>query len=221
MEALAQANASADSIAAIGITNQRETTLVWDRKTGEPIYNAIVWQDRRTSEFCDQLRKDGHEAVIQQKTGLVIDAYFSGSKIRWMLDHVPGARERAKRGELAFGTVDSWLIWKLTQGARHVTDVSNASRTMLFNLHTEQWDEELLTLFDIPRSLLPEVVGSSEVCAKATGALEGVPIAGIAGDQQAALFGQMCTQPGMVKCTYGTGSFMLLNTGEKPVRFAK
>ncbi len=216
-EALAQADATADSVAAIGITNQRETTIVWDRKTGEPIANAIVWQDRRTSAFCDQIRARGHEARIQQKTGLVIDAYFSASKIRWLLDNVPGAKERARRGELAFGTVDSWLIWKLTAGTRHVTDVTNASRTMLFDLHTLRWDEELLDLFEIPASLLPEVVGSSEVCGKTTGVLSGIPIAGIAGDQQAALFGQMCTEPGMVKCTYGTGSFMLANTGEKPV----
>ncbi|HSU61903.1 MAG TPA: glycerol kinase GlpK [Bryobacteraceae bacterium] len=217
MEALAQANVNADSVAAIGITNQRETTLIWDRKTGEPVYNAIVWQDRRTSGFCDQLREQGHEPLIQEKTGLVIDAYFSASKIRWLLDNVPNLRARAKKGELAFGTVDSWLIWKLSGSARHVTDVTNASRTMLFNLHTQKWDEELLALLDIPRSLLPEVVGSSEVCATSAGVLQGVPIAGIAGDQQAALFGQMCMQPGMVKCTYGTGSFMLLNTGEKAV----
>ncbi len=217
MEVLAQANIGRDSIAAIGITNQRETTIIWDRKTGEPVYNAIVWQDRRTSGFCDQLREQGHEPLIQQKTGLVIDAYFSGSKIRWLLDNVPGVRERAARGELAFGTVDSWLIWKLTNGARHVTDVTNASRTMLFNLQTQQWDDELLALLEIPRSLLPEVLGSSEVCAKSAGVLQGIPIAGIAGDQQAALFGQMCTQPGMVKCTYGTGSFMLLNTGDTPI----
>ncbi|MGA8026416.1 MAG: glycerol kinase GlpK, partial [Bryobacteraceae bacterium] len=190
---------------------------LWDRRTGEPIHNAIVWQDRRTSGFCDQLKRDGHLAMVQQKTGLVIDAYFSGSKIRWMLDNVPGVKGRAQRGELAFGTVDSWLIWKLTEGARHVTDVTNASRTMLFNLHTHQWDEELLNLFQIPRSLLPEVAGSSEVCGETTGMLKGIPISGIAGDQQAALFGQMCTQPGIVKCTYGTGSFMLLNTGEEPV----
>ncbi len=217
MEALAQAGANAESVAAIGITNQRETTILWDRKTGEPIYNAIVWQDRRTSGFCDQLRKQGHEATIQQKTGLVIDAYFSGSKVRWMLDNVPGARERATRGELAFGTIDSWLIWKMTEGARHVTDVTNASRTMLFNLHTQEWDDELLDLIGVPRSLLPEVVGSSEVCGQTAGVLKGIPIAGVAGDQHAALFGQMCMHPGMVKCTYGTGSFMLLNTGEQPV----
>ncbi len=217
MEALAQANAGPDSIAAIGITNQRETAILWDRKTGEPIHNAIVWQDRRTSGFCDQLREQGHEQLIQRKTGLVIDAYFSGSKIRWMLDNVAGARERARRGELAFGTVDSWLIWKLTDGSRHVTDVTNASRTMLFDLRAQQWDDELLDLLDIPRAVLPEVVGSSEICGESSGVLKGVPIAGIAGDQQAALFGQMCTQTGMVKCTYGTGAFMLLNTGDQPV----
>jgi glycerol kinase len=217
MEALAQADVKASAVAAIGITNQRETTIIWDRKTGEPIHNAIVWQDRRTAGFCDRLREQGSEPKIQQKTGLVIDAYFSASKICWLLDNVAGARERALRGELAFGTVDSWLIWKLTGGARHVTDVTNASRTMLFNLHTGEWDEELLAMLNVPRSLLPEVVGSSEVCGKTSGVLGGIPIAGIAGDQQAALFGQMCMQPGMVKCTYGTGSFMLLNTGEKPV----
>ena len=217
MEALAQANASAASLAAIGITNQRETTIIWDRKTGQPIYNAIVWQDRRTSAFCDRLRAEGYEGLIGQKTGLVIDAYFAGSKVRWLLDNVPGARERADRGELAFGTVDSWLIWKLTQGALHVTDVTNASRTMLFDLHTQQWDENLLSLFDVPRSLLPEVISSSGVCGTSAGVLQGVPIAGVAGDQHAALFGQICTKPGTVKCTYGTGSFMLLNTGAKPV----
>ncbi|MBV9762715.1 MAG: glycerol kinase GlpK [Acidobacteriaceae bacterium] len=217
IEALAQAGVNSDSVAAIGITNQRETTIVWDRKTGEPIHNAIVWQDRRTASFCDLLREQGHEQLIQRKTGLVIDAYFSGSKIRWMLDHVPGARDRASRGELAFGTVDSWLIWKLTGGARHVTDVTNASRTMLFNLHTQSWDGDLLRLFEIPASLLPEIVASSEECGKTSGVLEGIPIAGIAGDQQSALFGQMCTRPGMAKCTYGTGSFMLLNTGERAV----
>ena len=217
MEALAQADVKADAVAAIGITNQRETAILWDRKTGEPIHNAIVWQDRRTAGFCDRLREQGSEPKIQQKTGLVIDAYFSASKICWLLDNVAGARERANRGELAFGTVDSWLIWKLTGGTRHVTDITNASRTMLFNLHTGQWDDELLDLLNVPKSLLPEVVGSSEVCGKTSGVLAGIPIAGIAGDQQAALFGQMCMQPGMVKCTYGTGSFMLLNTGEKPV----
>ena len=217
MEALAQADVKAEAVAAIGITNQRETAILWDRKTGEPIHNAIVWQDRRTAGFCDRLREQGREPKIQEKTGLVIDAYFSASKICWLLENVPGARERAKRGELAFGTVDSWLIWKLTGGARHVTDITNASRTMLFNLHTGQWDDELLDLLNVPKSLLPEVVGSSEVCGKTSGVVAGIPIAGIAGDQQAALFGQMCMQPGMVKCTYGTGSFMLLNTGERPV----
>ena len=217
MEALAQGDIKADTVAAIGITNQRETAILWDRKTGEPIHNAIVWQDRRTAAFCDRLREQGNEPKIQEKTGLVIDAYFSASKICWLLENVPGARERANRGELAFGTVDSWLIWKLTGGARHVTDITNASRTMLFNLYTGQWDDELLDLLNVPKSLLPQVVGSSEVCGKSSGVLAGIPIAGIAGDQQAALFGQMCMQPGMVKCTYGTGSFMLLNTGEKPV----
>ena len=217
MEALAQASATPNSIAAIGITNQRETTIVWDRTTGDAITNAIVWQDRRTSGFCDQLREQGHEIAIQQKTGLVIDAYFSGSKLRWILDNVAGARQRARLGELAFGTVDSWLVWKLTEGARHITDVTNASRTMLFNIHTQKWDEDLLALFDIPRSLLPEVVGSSEVCGETSGVLKGISIAGIAGDQHASLFGQMCTEPGMVKCTYGTGSFMLQNTGKQAV----
>jgi len=217
MEALAQADIKADTVAAIGITNQRETAILWDRKTGEPIHNAIVWQDRRTAAFCDRLREQGNEPKIQEKTGLVIDAYFSASKICWLLENVPGARERANRGELAFGTVDSWLIWKLTGGALHVTDITNASRTMLFNLYTGQWHDELLDLLNVPKSLLPQVVGSSEVCGKSSGVLAGIPIAGIAGDQQAALFGQMCMQPGMVKCTYGTGSFMLLNTGEKPV----
>ncbi len=217
MEALAQSGIRPEDILAIGITNQRETTLVWDRQTGEPVYNAIVWQDRRTAGFCDELRANGHEELIQRKAGLVIDAYFSGSKIRWILDNVPGAREKADKGELAFGTVDSWLIWKLTEGSRHVTDVTNASRTMLLNLETGAWDDELLSILGVPRSMLPEVVPSSGVCAHSKGILEGIPIAGIAGDQQSALFGQMCTSPGMVKCTYGTGSFMLLNTGEKPV----
>jgi glycerol kinase len=214
-EALASAGMSAKDIAAIGITNQRETTVLWDRKTSEPIHNAIVWQDRRTAEYCDKLRADGHAGMIQAKTGLLPDAYFSGSKVRWLLENVPGARERANRGELAFGTVDSWLIWKLTDGARHVTDATNASRTILFNIHTLQWDEELLALLEIPRSVLPEVVPSSGECARASSVLEGVPIAGIAGDQQAALFGQMCTKPGMVKCTFGTGAFMLMNMGSR------
>ncbi|MBV9081149.1 MAG: glycerol kinase GlpK [Acidobacteriaceae bacterium] len=214
-EALTEAGAAADAVAAIGITNQRETTLLWDRTTGHPIHNAIVWQDRRTSGFCDRLREQGHEALIQQKTGLIIDAYFSASKIRWLLDNVPGARQRAERGELAFGTIDTWLIWHLTNGRTHVTDVTNASRTMLFNIHEQTWDPELLELLDIPASLLPDVVDSSGICGETTGVLNGIAIAGIAGDQQAALFGQMCMRPGMVKCTYGTGSFMLLNTGQE------
>ena len=216
-EALASAGINREQIAAIGITNQRETTVVWDRSTGEPIHNAIVWQDRRTAEFCDRLRAEGLAEIIQQRSGLLPDAYFSGSKIRWILEHVPGAKDRAARGDLAFGTVDSWLIWKLTDGARHVCDITNASRTMLFNIHTREWDDELLDIFGIPRSMLPEVVPSSGTCATAGGIVAGIPIAGVAGDQQAALFGQMCTSPGMVKCTFGTGSFMLLNTGTKPM----
>ena len=195
---------------AIGITNQRETTVVWDRATGAPVYNAIVWQDRRTAGFCDQLKRDGHATIIQSKTGLVIDAYFSGSKVTWILDNVPGARDRAGRGELAFGTVDSWLVWQLTNGKVHVTDPSNASRTMLFNIHTGSWDADLLTLFRIPASMLPEVKSSSEVYGETS---KGIPIAGIAGDQQAALFGQMCLTPGMSKNTYGTGCFLLQQTG--------
>ncbi|RZU41954.1 glycerol kinase GlpK [Edaphobacter modestus] len=214
--ALANADLTDRDIAAIGITNQRETTIVWDRETGEPVYNAIVWQDRRTAEFCDGLRAHSGE-IIQQKTGLIPDAYFSGSKVNWILANVDGARARAEAGRLAFGTVDSWLIWKLTNGTRHVTDVTNASRTMLFNIHTMDWDDELLNLLAVPRSMLPEVVASSGVCATTSGLIHGVPVAGIAGDQQAALFGQMCTSPGMAKCTYGTGAFMLLNTGTTPV----
>jgi glycerol kinase len=211
-----QAIASAD-IAAIGITNQRETTIVWDRATSEPIHNAIVWQDRRTAEHCDRLRADGHGPAFQKKTGLVLDAYFSGTKIAWILDHVPGARQRAAAGDLAFGTVDSWLVWKLTGGKHHLTDVSNASRTLLFNLHTGDWDDELLGLLDIPRCMLPEVRASSEVYGETSADVfdTSVPIAGIAGDQQAALFGQMCIAPGMVKNTFGTGCFMLLHTGEQ------
>jgi glycerol kinase len=216
-EALAAADLTERDIAAIGITNQRETTILWDRETGEPVYNAIVWQDRRTAEFCDELRSRGDAAMIQARTGLLPDAYFSGSKLNWLLKNVPGARERANAGKLAFGTVDSWLIWKLTHGARHVTDATNASRTMLFNIHTLEWDEELLKLMDIPRSVLPEVVASSGHCGTTQGILNGIDIAGIAGDQQAALFGQMCSEPGMAKCTFGTGSFMLLNTGTKPM----
>jgi len=216
-EALAAADLTEHDIAAIGITNQRETTIVWDRETGEPVYNAIVWQDRRTAEFCDALRNQGDGALIQARTGLLPDAYFSGSKVNWILNNVDGARARAKAGKLAFGTVDSWLIWKLTQGEKHVTDVTNASRTMLYNIHTLEWDEELLRILDVPRSMLPEVVASSGRCATTRGIFAGIPIAGIAGDQQAALFGQMCTSPGMAKCTFGTGAFMLLQTGTKPM----
>jgi glycerol kinase len=216
-EALAEANLTERNIAAIGITNQRETTVLWDRETGEPVHNAIVWQDRRTAEFCDGLRASGDAAMIQAKTGLLPDAYFSASKLNWLLNNVEGARQRAQTGRLAFGTVDSWLIWKLTHGATHVTDVTNASRTMLYNIHTLDWDDELLKLFDVPHSVLPKVVASSGLCGTTTGILDGVAIAGIAGDQQAALFGQMCSSPGMAKCTFGTGSFMLLNTGTKPV----
>src|SRR3982074_350978 len=216
-EALAAADLTEHNIAAIGITNQRETTVVWDRETGEPVYNAIVWQDRRTAEFCDALRHRGEGAVMQAKTGLLADAHFSGSKGNWTLNNVKGARERAEAGRLAFGTVDSWLIWKLTQGERHVTDVTNASRTMLYNIHTLEWDEELLRMLDVPRSMLPEVVASSGCCATTTGLFNEIPIAGIAGDQQAALFGQMGTSPGMAKCTFGTGAFMLLHTGAQPM----
>jgi glycerol kinase len=216
-EAISHAGIRIEDIAGIGITNQRETTVVWDRKSGEPIANAIVWQDRRTAAFCDRLKADGLESLIREKTGLVIDAYFSGSKLRWLLENVPGAREKAEAGDLAFGTVDSWLVWKLTGGSRHITDPSNASRTMLFNIHTGNWDEELLKIFGVPRALLPEVRASSEIYGETSGVLGGVPIGGIAGDQQAALFGQVCTQPGMVKNTYGTGCFMLMNTGTKAV----
>jgi glycerol kinase len=212
-EAVAKAKITMKQIAGIGITNQRETTVLWDRKTGQPIYNAIVWQDRRTAAYCDELKAAGHKEMIRQKTGLIIDAYFSATKVKWILDNVEGARKKAESGELAFGTIDSWLTWKLTTGKVHVTDVSNASRTMLFNIHSLQWDKELLKLFNIPASVLPEVKPSSKIY----GESEGVPIAGIAGDQQAALFGQMCTQPGMVKNTYGTGCFMLMNTGEKAI----
>ena len=218
-EAISKVGITGKDIAAIGITNQRETTIVWDAATGIPVCNAIVWQDRRTSEFCDSLKAQGLTDKIRQKTGLIIDAYFSGTKIKWILDNVPGARERAARGELRFGTVDSWLVWNLTRGEVHITDVSNASRTMLFNINTLQWDEELLNLFGIPRSMMPEVKSSSEVYGhtKTTIFAHEVPIAGIAGDQQAALFGQMCTAPGSVKNTYGTGCFLLMNTGEKPI----
>lgn len=218
-EAMAKAGVNASQIAAIGITNQRETSIVWDRKTGKPLMNAIVWQDRRTTELCQTLKNQGLEPLIQQKTGLRLDPYFSASKIKWILDHVPGAMERAKKGELAFGTVDSWLVWKLTDGGCHVTDVSNASRTMLFNIHTEEWDDELLKIWNIPREILPKVCSSSEVYASTSKefAATPIPISGIAGDQQAALFGQACFKKGMVKTTYGTGCFMLMNTGVKPV----
>jgi glycerol kinase len=218
-EAIIKANLKPENMAAIGITNQRETTVLWDRNTGEPIYNAIVWQDRRTASACDALRAQGADTVIQDKTGLVLDAYFSATKIQWLLNNVEGARERANAGQLAFGTIDSWLIWNMTAGKVHVTDVTNASRTMLFNIHTLQWDEELLDLFKIPGTILPEVKSSSEVYGETAGDIFAakIPIAGIAGDQQAALFGQMCTQTGMVKNTYGTGCFMLMNIGGKPI----
>ena len=212
-----QAHLTASDIAAVGITNQRETTIVWDRTTGQPIFNALVWQDHRSAPLCDLLKSQGHEPLFQQKTGLILDAYFSGSKIRWLLDNVEGARARANAGQLCFGTVDTWLIWKLTGGQSHLTDVTNASRTLLFNIHTLDWDDELLALLDIPRSMLPSVVPSSGECAKIGPLLSGVPICGIAGDQQAALFGQMCLHPGMVKNTYGTGCFMLMQTGDTPV----
>jgi len=218
-EAISTRGLSGENIAAIGITNQRETTLIWDRKTGEPVYNAIVWQDRRTSDFCDELKEQGYTEMIQKKTGLLLDSYFSGTKIKWILDNVDGVRERAENGELAFGTMDTWIIWNFTEGNTHVTDVSNASRTMLYNIHELKWDRELLDLLDIPKSLLPDVRSSSEVYDSTTTTLftPQVPIAGIAGDQQAALFGQRCIEKGMVKNTYGTGCFMVMNTGEKPI----
>ena len=216
-QALGMAEIEPRDIAAIGITNQRETTIVWDRKTGEPVHNAIVWQDRRTAPMCDKMRAEGMEPVVAAKTGLVIDAYFSGTKVAWMLQNVPGVRERAERGELAFGNVDTWLIWNLTEGKVHVTDESNASRTMLLNIHTRTWDKDLLQHLGIPASMLPEVKSSSEVYGETTGIIAGIPVAGIAGDQQAALFGQMCSKKGMAKNTYGTGSFMLLNTGTEAV----
>jgi glycerol kinase len=216
-DAVGRAGIGVKDIAAIGITNQRETAVVWDRKSGEPIFHAIVWQDRRTAGICDQMKADGLEPMVTEKTGLVIDAYFSGTKVRWLLDNVEGARAKAEKGELAFGNIDSWLIWKLTGGKVHVTDETNASRTMLFNIHTRQWDDELLKALHVPRSVLPEVKSSSEVYGETIGSVAGIPIAGIAGDQQAALFGQMCTKEGMSKNTYGTGSFMLMNTGTKAV----
>ena len=218
-EAITRLGINGLDIAAIGITNQRETTIVWDAETGEPVYNAIVWQDRRTSAFCDFLKQQGFTKMIRKKTGLIVDAYFSGTKIRWILDNVPGAREKAQAGKLRFGTVDSWLVWQLTRGEVHVTDVSNASRTMLFNINTLEWDKDLLELLDIPLSMMPSVRSSSEVYGytKTTIFAHEVPIAGIAGDQQAALFGQMCVVPGAVKNTYGTGCFLLMNTGDKPI----
>jgi glycerol kinase len=218
-EAITKIGIDGKCIAGIGITNQRETTIVWDKQTGEPIYNAIVWQDRRTSEYCDSLKNEGLLPLIKEKTGLIIDAYFSATKVKWILDNVAGAREKAESGLLAFGTVDTWLVWQLTRGSVHVTDVSNASRTMLFNINTLGWDDELLALFDIPKSMMPEIKESSEIYGHTTTTIfaEKVPIAGIAGDQQAALFGQMCVEPGMVKNTYGTGCFILMNTGDKTV----
>jgi len=210
---------SKEEIVALAITNQRETTVIWDRKTGKPIFNAIVWQDRRTADYCLNLKKAGNEKLITEKTGLLIDAYFSATKIRWILDNVEGVKERALKGELAFGTTDTWVIWNLTNGGLHITDVSNASRTLLFNIHTLKWDDELLQIFGIPISLLPDVVASSHINGAVTDIdlIHGVPIAGIAGDQQAALFGQMCTGEGMAKCTYGTGCFLVMNTGSKAI----
>jgi glycerol kinase len=218
LEALAQAGARPSDIAAIGITNQRETTIVWNRETGLPIHNAIVWQDRRTADFCERLRSEGHSPLIQQRTGLLIDAYFSGTKVSWILDNVPGARSLAEAGKLAFGTVDTWLLWKLTGGRVHATDASNASRTMLLNIHTGAWDHELLDLFRVPLAMMPAVRSSSEIYGEAsTKGLENIPLAGIAGDQQSALFGQRCIRPGLTKNTYGTGCFMLQNTGRRAV----
>jgi glycerol kinase len=219
LEAMARSGAQPGDVAAIGIANQRETTIVWNRETGQPVHNAIVWQDRRTADFCERLRSEGHGSLIQQRTGLLIDSYFSASKISWMLDNVPGARALAETGKLAFGTVDTWLLWKLTGGRVHSTDASNASRTMLFNIHTGAWDHELLDLFRVPLSMMPTVRSSSEIYGEAS-AVEGlkkIPVAGIAGDQQAALFGQRCIRPGLTKNTYGTGCFMLQNTGRRAV----
>lgn len=219
VEAMNMIDASAADIAAIGITNQRETTILWDKNTGEPVYNAIVWQCRRTSEYCDSLKEQGLTEKFRRKTGLVIDAYFSATKIKWILDNVPGARERAEKGELLFGTVETWLIWKLTKGKAHVTDYSNAARTMLFNINTLEWDDEILQILDIPKAILPEAMPSSCVYGMADPAFLGgeIPISGAAGDQQAALFGQTCFQAGDAKSTYGTGCFLLMNTGEKLV----
>lgn len=218
LEAITRAGIDSSQIVAIGITNQRETTVVWNKLTGKPVYNAIVWQDRRTSAYCDQMKQAGRGKRIQQKTGLIIDAYFSATKIKWILENVDGARQLAKAGHLAFGNIDTWLLWNLSQGKLHITDVSNASRTMLFNIHTLEWDKELLELFEIPPGILPEVRSSSEIYGNTSGLFStSIPLAGIAGDQQAALFGQLCTNPGMVKNTYGTGCFMMMNTGEKPI----
>ncbi len=219
-EVITKAGIGFHQIAGIGITNQRETTVVWDRTTGKPLYNAIVWQDRRTSEYCDELRAAGHGTMIQEKTGLIVDSYFSATKVKWILDNVLGARDKADKGELAFGTIDSWLVWNLTGGSVHCTDVSNASRTMIFDIQSCTWDVDLLALFDIPMSMLPDVKSSSEVYGRSAHYFQdaGIPIAGIAGDQQAALFGQMCIHPGMVKNTYGTGCFMLMNTGTQLIR---
>ena len=220
VEVLAHADIRSDQIAALGITNQRETAIVWDKESGKPIYNAIVWQDPRTADYCEKLKKEGLEEYIQHTTGLVINPYFSGTKVKWILDHVEGARERAKRGELLFGTVDTWLVWKMTQGRVHITDYTNASRTMLFNIHKLEWDQRMLEILDIPREMLPDVKSSSEIYGQTNIGGKGgtrIPIAGIAGDQQAALYGQLCVQPGMAKNTYGTGCFMLMNTGTEAV----
>lgn len=218
-EAVSKSKLKSDDIEAIGITNQRETTIVWDKNTGEPIYNAIVWQDRRTSDYCDELREQGHENMIREKTGLVIDAYFVATKVKWILDNVEGARKKANSGDLLLGTVDSWLVWNLTAGESHITDITNASRSMLYNIKELKWDQELLKLFEIPTSMLPKVVESSGKLAITSGAIfsKKIPITGIAGDQHAALFGQMCLKPGMVKNTYGTGCFMLMNIGDQPI----
>lgn len=221
IEALAKANIRSDQVAGIGITNQRETTIIWEKETGKPIYNAIVWQCRRTADICQQLQRDGLESYVRENTGLVIDPYFSGSKIKWILDQIPGSRERARRGELLFGTVDSWLVWKMTQGRVHVTDFTNASRTMIFNIHSLSWDQKMLQVLDIPQEMLPQVRTSSEIYGQTNIGGKGgtrIPIAGIAGDQQAALYGQLCVQPGMAKNTYGTGCFLLMNTGTQIVR---
>lgn len=219
IEALARANIRSREVAAIGITNQRETTVLWNKSTGKPIYNAIVWQCRRSAEICDVLKAQGLEDEVRSRTGLVLDPYFSASKIKWLLDNIPGAREQAEQGELLFGTIDTWLTWKLTEGEVHVTDPTNASRTMLYNIHNLEWDERLLEIFDIPASILPEVKGSSEIVGKTriTGQGQEIPVAGMAGDQQSALFGQLCTDKGTAKNTYGTGCFLLMNTGDKPV----